>query len=119
MRRAVEGAGIAEPTFQERLRIPAHLESQLSAYLEKDRQRAALETEVQWLRPRLAQQLLHELNLTEREVAAWLGVSHTHISALLLALTADTTPTAEYVRTPADDHAEPRTTVRAKGLDAK
>lgn len=98
LRRTVEAAGVPDPVFEEKLRIPAHLQSELADYLGKERERAALETEVQQMRPRLAQKLLTELRLTEREVAAWLGVSHTHMSTLLLQHTADTVPTGEFVR---------------------
>jgi hypothetical protein len=98
LRRAVEAAGFDEPSFNEKLRIPAHLQSELTAYRLKETQRAALESEILEMRPRLAQKLLTELRLTEREVAAWLGLSHTHMSTLLLQHTADTVPTGEFRR---------------------
>jgi len=38
----------------------------------------------------LAQRLLIELNLTEREVAEWIGISHTHLANLMRANTVET-----------------------------
>jgi len=72
------------------LRIPKHLAEAMEDFQKLRARIQQLEAQYNDTKPQLAQRLLTELNLTEREAAIWIGVSHTHLSALLQSHTSDT-----------------------------
>jgi len=87
---AASKAGVRDPELSEDLRIPKHLAADIERVRklreEKARATAALTKESF----ELAQRLLTELNLTEREVAEWIGISHTHLANLMRSNTVET-----------------------------
>lgn len=87
---AVIKTGIKKPEFDEDLRIPKHLAAGVTRVRAL---REAKERSVQAANEasrEVAQRLLTEMNLSEREVAEWIGMSHTHLSSLLSAGTVET-----------------------------
>lgn len=96
LRKALVEAGVnANEELSVDLRIPKHLAEAMEDFQKLRARIQELEAEYNETKPQLAQRLLTELNLTEREAAIWIGVSHTHLSALLQSHTSDTAETGE------------------------
>jgi hypothetical protein len=83
MRRALADVGVQATEFAEDLRIPKHLAAEVEAFRSQREQVSRANAELVERRTELAQRLLAELNLSEREVAEWLGISSTHLANLL------------------------------------
>lgn len=83
LRRLATAHGIKNPELVEEYRIPEDLQKGLTDFQKQVAERSRLEATVADSRLEIAHRLLGELQMSEREAAEWLGVSHAYLSRIL------------------------------------
>jgi hypothetical protein len=84
IRRAIRAeVGTVEPEFVESLRLPRVIAEELEKFRALREQTDRITSEMLHRRTELAQKLLTELNVSEYDVAEWVGISSTYLAQLL------------------------------------
>lgn len=83
IRRAIREEVTVEPEFVESVRLPKAIADELENFRVLREQTDRITTEMLHRRTELAQKLLTELNVSEYDVAEWVGISSTYLAQLL------------------------------------